>query len=400
MNNSISKYSAAPSLIGYLYQCRLALLESLRRLKTNPCLAVSIETLDDVVFEDRGTPKEILQVKHHVNHKASLTDSNNDLWKSIQIWIDLHQNGVAPSETIYCIMTTAEAPEGSAAYYLRSMTRDMDTAEKKLIQIAQKSKNKNNKQVYCSFLSMSEDLRHELLESVFIYDNCPQCDDLDQQLQEELYYACQRPKIEQFQTYLEGWWFQRILKSFYADQPQPIIAEELDSHINELREQFKSDALPIYDELKTATVDQELYQHYKFVHQLNLIGVKSRRISNAVNNYYRAFQQRSRWVREDLILTGDIEDYENKLIEEWEIRFEAMREEIGDDAAEKEKIKAAREIYAWVEQDANFPIRKRCHEEFITRGSYQILSDELKVGWHPEFTSRLADILGVKETVK
>ena len=400
MDNSISKYSAAPSLIGYLYQCRLALLESLRRLKTNPCLTISIETLDDVVFGDNGTPNEILQVKHHIKHKASLTDSNTDLWKTIRIWIDLHQSGATPSETIYCMMTTEEAPEGSAAYYLRSVTRDAAAAEKKLSQTAQVSKNKENKEVYCGFLSMSEDLRRDLLESIFIYDNCPHCDDLDQRLQEELYYVCQRPKIELFQAYLEGWWFLRILKSCYADQPIPILAEELDSHVNELREQFKSDALPIYDDLKTVTVDQGLYQHYKFVHQLNLIDVKSKRISNAVNNYYRAFEQRSRWVREDLILVGDIEDYEKKLIEEWETRFETMREDLGDNAAEQEKIEAARKIYAWIEQDANIPIRQRCQEEFITRGSYQILSDRLEVGWHPEFTSRLANILGVKEMVK
>jgi len=31
-----SQYSAAASLLGYIYQCRLALLESLKRLKSDP----------------------------------------------------------------------------------------------------------------------------------------------------------------------------------------------------------------------------------------------------------------------------------------------------------------------------------------------------------------------------
>jgi hypothetical protein len=51
-----SQYSAAASLLGYIYQCRLALLESLKRLKSDPDIAVAIETLDDVVFEKDGSP--------------------------------------------------------------------------------------------------------------------------------------------------------------------------------------------------------------------------------------------------------------------------------------------------------------------------------------------------------
>lgn len=400
MDNSVSKYAAGASLIGYLYQCRLALLETLRRLRTSPRFTVSIETLDDVVFGENGAPKEILQVKHKIKRKAHLTNTSTDLWKTIRIWVELYQSCVSSSEAIYCMMTTAEAPDKSAAYYLQPMTRDIAAAERTLIQTAQQSTNATNKEAYSSFLSMSEDLRHQLLESIFIYDNCPQCDDLDQKLQGELYYACQRSKIEQFQTYLEGWWFQRILKSLNANQHLPISCEELDSHLHELREQFKSDALPIYDELKTATADHRLYQNYVFVHQLNLIDVGSKRISYAVNNYYRAFEQRSRWIREDLILVGNIEDYDKKLIEEWEARFENMREDLGDEAVETEKVKAAREIYRWVEQSANYPIRQRCLEEFVTRGSYHMLSDRLDVGWHPEFPDRLKSILETKEAVK
>jgi len=167
-----------------------------------------------------------------------------------------------------------------------------------------------------------------------------------------------------------------------------------------LREQFKSDALPIHDDLKTATVDHELYHNYVFVHQLKLIEVGAKRIALAVNNYYRAFEQRSRWMREDLILVGDLEDYEKQLVEEWETYFETMREDLGDDATEREKIKAARAIYDWAEKKADIPIRPRCREPFVTRGSYHILSDRQEVGWHPEFRTRLVRLLEGKEVAQ
>jgi hypothetical protein len=61
-----SKHSAAPSMQGYLFQCRFALLEMLRRFPSNPLVSLTIETLDDVVFEKDGSPAEIIQLKHHI----------------------------------------------------------------------------------------------------------------------------------------------------------------------------------------------------------------------------------------------------------------------------------------------------------------------------------------------
>jgi hypothetical protein len=159
MNSTHSKYSATASLVGYLYQCRLALLETLKRLKTNPSLTVSIETLDDVVFECEGTPTEIIQVKHHINRQANLTDASSDLWKTIRIWCDLQQDGITQNGAVLCMMTTATAPEGSAADFLRADKRNITAAEKKLFQTAQTSVSQTNKEAYTSFLNLTPELR-------------------------------------------------------------------------------------------------------------------------------------------------------------------------------------------------------------------------------------------------
>ena len=396
INNGKTKYSASDSLVGYLYQCRLALLETLKRLKTNPRITVAVETLDDVVFETDGTPTEIIQVKHHINRQANLTDASTDIWKTIRIWCDFYQNGIPQSGTILCMMTTSRASEGSAAYYLRAENRDIAAAEKILLQTAQMSVSKENNEAYSSFSKLTSESRLELLRATLIIDQCPLNKDLDPYLQNEIGYVCQRSKIDQFLMYFKGWWFKRILKSLCSECSMPILGEELDLQLDELREQFKSDALPIHADLKTVTVDCKLYQNHTFVRQLELIDIGSKRISIAVNNYYRAFEQRSRWLREDLLLVGDIGDYERNLIEEWETHFETMREELGEDAAEQEKVKAARNIYNWVEKEADFPIRK-CQELFVTRGSYHILADKQKVGWHPEFQNRLKRLLEDKQ---
>lgn len=127
-----------------------------------------------------------------------------------------------------------------------------------------------------------------------------------------------------------------------------------------------------------------------------LAEVSHKRILSAVRDYYRAYEQRSRWVREDLLLTGELSKYERRLIEEWELVFDRAKDELGDEAAEELKTKMAKEIYAWVES-ADFPVRPRVREKSITRGSYHMLANSLRVGWHPDFERRLRAVLEAPE---
>jgi hypothetical protein len=72
-----------------------------------------------------------------------------------------------------------------------------------------------------------------------------------------------------------------------------------------------------------------------------------------------------------------------------------MKQKLPDKAIEDEKVKLAQEIYDWVEAQAQIPIREKCIENFITRGSYHMLADRGAVGWHPDFIERLEKIFGV-----
>ncbi len=147
-----TQYSASASLLGYIYQCRLALLEALKRLKSDPNIAVAIETLDDVVFEKDGTPTDVIQVKHHISRKANLTNASTDLWKTMRIWVDLYKENVTKEGSILCLMTTESAAQNSAAIHLRIENRNIAEAEKILLQTAQTSTNDTNKEAYTKFM--------------------------------------------------------------------------------------------------------------------------------------------------------------------------------------------------------------------------------------------------------
>ena len=81
-------FGASGSALGYLYQCRWALVTFLRRLAPGDTIDVAIEKLDDVSFEKNGTSIELIQTKHHVDTAANLTDNSPELWKSIRVWAE------------------------------------------------------------------------------------------------------------------------------------------------------------------------------------------------------------------------------------------------------------------------------------------------------------------------
>jgi CRISPR/Cas system type I-B associated protein Csh2 (Cas7 group RAMP superfamily) len=55
-----------------------------------------------------------------------------------------------------------------------------------------------------------------------------------------------------------------------------------------------------------------------FIEQLKLIALSDVRLKRAIRDYYRAYQQRAKWIREDLLYINELENYENKLVDEWQ----------------------------------------------------------------------------------
>ncbi len=397
----VNPYSAAPSALGYLYQVRYSLLEALSRLRKGREFIVTIETLDDVVFEDEGLPVELLQLKHHINTPANLTDASPDLWSSIRIWCDALTQGSLPPDTIFFLISTAQAPEGCSAYYLRpGEGRNPETAMARLNSTAAASTNRSNTAAYLAYKKLREDQRRSLLDQIHVLDGAPTISDLDPDLKELAYGFAPRKFLDSFLQRLEGWWYRRAIQHLSDGPAKPILSQELEAETASLREQFKAENLPVDDDIMSASVDASGYQNQLFVHQLNLIGISNGRIFNAIRNYFRAFEQRSRWVREDLLLVGELERYEDRLTEEWDIHFQIMADELGDEATEEAKKSSAQTLYKWVETGDHFQIRPGVNEPTISRGTYQLLSDAQRVGWHVDFQERLRQLLEETEASK
>ncbi len=391
-----NQFSAVNPALGYLYQVRAALLWSLQKLREDESFQVSIEVLDDVAFESNvGEPSTFLQTKHHANRLAALTDSCSDLWKTLRVWIEGTIAGNIPANAALQLITTGTAPANSAANKLKSFNRDAIGARALLDVIARTSTSKANDSAYRAYESLSAPQRLAILERVVVIDAAPTIGDIDQELRTVVFWAVDRVNQTPFLDRLEGWWFRRVIDQLIADPSARIGSIEIESEMSDLRDQFRQDSLPIDGDLLDFELDDatsEAHVNYRFVKQLDVIEAGKRRIASAIRDYYRAYEQRSRWVREDLVVQLDLKRYEKRLFEEWETVFDAVCDEVGLDATDAQRKKAARSILQWAER-ASIPIRPGVTEPFLCRGSLHMIADEGRIGWHPDFRAMLSTVL-------
>ncbi len=166
--------------------------------------------------------------------------------------------------------------------------------------------------------------------------------------------------------------------------------------VGEIREQFKRENLP--DEFFDAKVPDSKKKGddpRTFVKQLNLIEVSDKRVRYAQEDHFKAFEQRSKWVRRDLLGIDELHKLEGRLTEEWRRRFDIMLEGTDEDGSDRDLVRSGKALYTWVELDApNNPllfVRPEFRSSYMTRGSYHMLADQLRAGWHPQYDKLLGD---------
>jgi hypothetical protein len=394
MNGEQSKFEASASALGYAYQFRYALQRALEQVKYGLNWTIAIEAADDIeLWSQDGSELSQLKLRQQ---GTTLGDSDPDLWKTIRIWTEGYfAKKLDPTTTRFYLVTTAKVTERSVGALLSAdeSVRDTATARAKLDAVTRTSINKTNAEAYKSYRLLSLSQKQALLQSVYVIPQSDNIDEVRTNLKQAIRVGLREQHVEPVLERLEGWWFQQCIECMGKTR-SGIHAVDIENFVADLRDRFGPAALPIdQDILQGNTPDLAEFTDRTFYHQATLANISTNRILIAVRDYLRAVTQRTRWSRIGVLLPGELEDYERRLTEEWEIVFERLKNELGENAAEKEKIRIAKRIYGWAE-DANLaPLREKCTEGFVVRGTYHILSDQQRVGWHPDYVARLMALL-------
>jgi hypothetical protein len=236
--------------------------------------------------------------------------------------------------------------------------------------------------------------RAALVQAITVADGAANINELDKELKEALFWVLPgAARADAFLTYVKGWWLGIAIKLLCRELPG-FAATDMLNAVQDIRDQFGPEDLPRDldlpdpDEATTSAFAERL-----FVQQLELIAATRDQLAIAIRDYYRAFTQRSRWLRQELLGVDEIDRYEARLVDEWRFVFSNLSAELQPEAAELDKQRCGRRIFAHAAETAKARIRQRYDEPFMTRGTLHILSDGRKIGWHPEFEARLAALL-------
>lgn len=397
-------YSAGEQGLGYIYQARLALLHLLQLPEDT---AVLLEKDDDLDFIDGDGGKSLASLKHKAAGDR-LTDLSADFWKSVNIWLARYKrDGRAASNMRFLLFTTATV---SAKSFLARLLPDQPAAAGNAATLTEladaalaKSKSQIIGPVATEFNELSDSEKQDFLERILILDNSPRIGDIPATIRDKHMRSIRREHREFVFERLEGWWADAVIKQLTGARTEGIFGYEVSDKLSNFAEEYKADNLPITfrgrvpaDEIDTET-DSRL-----FVEQLREIGVSRNRIRSAILDYYRAFEQRSAWAREHLLVSGEVEEYEDRLADEWNRYKDVAFEKLKNDSAEDALREAGTTLYNWAQFETgkieSLRIRARVTEPYVLRGSFHILADskpEPRVYWHPRFLDRLGKVLGV-----
>ncbi len=400
------RFSAIEQGLGYIYQPRLALLR-LMELPENT--AVFLEKDDDLDFVDKDGSKHLASLKHKATGDR-LTDLSTDFWKSVRIWLARYKrDGCVASNMRLFLFTTGTVSDSSfLKAFLPGQGNTGDRSEA-LVEQAQEALSRSKSDVIGDIKKQFDKLtpteKQDFLDRILILDGSPRIEDIPEKIKDRHMRSIRREHRNAIFERLEGWWNDEVIMQLTGNRGEGIFGFEVSDKLSALSEEYKMDNLPITFRGKEPPAQIDTKSDPRtFVMQLREIGIGSSRIRNAILDYYRAFEQRSEWARENLLVSREIEDYEDRLVDEWSRYRDCVFEDLDENSAEDVLRQAGKELYRWADQQSgnveSLRIRARVTEPYITRGSFHILADAApapRVFWHPRFLDRLGKVLGVSK---
>jgi len=390
----MTESSASQNKLGYIYQIDYALYVLLNQ-DNRPETCLFIEKLDDIEVHDGGDIFECIQLKRTIE---PLKDSSRDLWKTIFNWIRLLEDEkIFLPNTLLILASIAKTPDGHIAAFLRPDNRNISEALRLLCEKSKdalrdgKEPEKNTIGYYKKkFYDLPDDDKKKLVEAIQILDESPDFEAIKEKIKASL-ITVRDYNRDAFYDNLMGWWYRKVVEHLQNRSLFPLQKRVLDDRLCVIGYEFGPDKLSNdYGDISLPIPPEVANGEMLFVRQLDIIGAK-RSLEDAKQDYVKATSQWSKWINERPEIADDLIQYDKKLINEWSSQrniilddFENNNDINVDEAIDNQQRELGRSIYKKI-YDFLEPIRSVA-QHYITRGSYHMLANRLKVGWHPRFT--------------
>lgn len=395
-----TSHAADAAALGFLYQAQYALLRLWNEQVDDA--AIYLETLDDVTLESSG--QTILeQLKHSLAEKPdAITVTSVSLWKTIKAWIDVLPK-LDLSSTWLHLVTVAEVSEKSELTALLDDTTDRaevlaalraeaqrvvderDHAQKAgIVPIPHEKRAKACK----AFLDLAETIQSDIVSRVRLKPGQDDIRKIEDQLAMALttVLAKDRPHIARS---LVEWWNRQIIHAHCGKREKAIPRFELIGQFTQIVADLKNDTL--VDHFASELPPSAYQSHAMVGDQLSLIDASEQWRKNVVMNEWRARESRSRWLNDNPRWRQRINQFDDRLVEEWGYRHSDMCLEC-EDQSDDFKKENGRKVLRWSFLEAPSVIERispTVESPSYVRGTFHTLSISGRVGWHPDYLKLL-----------
>lgn len=401
-NDKQSIHTADDAALGFYYQTFYALLTLLQQ--TSDEAAVCVEGLDDVVLVTNGESL-LIQLKHSMLHSsAPITVKSKSLWRTLKVWIDVIPQADL-STTSFHLVSVAQIGSDSPLALLKTTSSSADKtplvnaliAEAERVSADRKLAGEQGKKPLphkdrfagCeAFLELTSTMRVNLVGRITIQAGTPNITGIESQVCDQLNILPKAQRVAVAKR-LIGWWDREVVYSLCGKRDRLICFEEIQKAIIEFASDlFQEKLLPDFE---SAVPPKEYQPDGMLTKQIKLVSGFNSDISKAIREEWRAREQRSTWMNASPAMASKIDKYDQVLEEHWRDIHDLVVEECAE-KTDDEKSKKGLEVLRWSHDKAPEsvkPFSNGWNAPYYVRGSYQVLSIGLKVGWHPDFREKL-----------
>lgn len=398
LSSGSTGHEAGASALGFYYQAHYALLSLLRHPTDDS--AVSIERLDDVQLEVNGQHL-LIQLKHSLSKRPPpISLSSTALWKTIKAWIDTLPS-VSLASTRFHLIAVGAIPDGSPLLSLCEENNDRHSLLMAMTEEAQRVVDRRTTSTKTplpyvdrapgceAFLALSDSNRLNLLRQIEIFPNSPDITQIEALIAQHLKLTPveYRPSVTKR---LVEWWGLQVVHSLCGMRDRAISFTELQHMLMEIESDLVEDNLSW--EFEDAMFPPGHSPHGMLERQIALVNGSKVDLKRSTRDQWRAHGQRSSWVSDNPSMKLKVAKYDSRLIEYWSDLHEQMALDC-EDKDEAIKRESGLQLLRWAYDEApkNVEPISTPSRHFYIRGTYQTLSIDRRVGWHPDYIKLLED---------
>jgi len=404
----INDNAIAPSA-GYIFQFEKALL-MFPELDINDFL--SIEQVDDIAkLRENGTIILTVQVKHSISNSGSIfQDTSLALWRTLEIWISKLESGIFNNQTIFCFSSNKEIPKKLLLSSFKEKSFDEilvlinDLLDKQKAKLNTLKRTGNHIKRIISLIEFV--LKHQSAFKIIVQNIKFSIDsDSKANFLNKIHFNSRNKTQHQKDNCYEafyGWIVQNCMNKWKNGNEAVFSKTDFDTKYSQIVNNPTIVDAIFKAKKDFSDVDNLIFEKYKdtlFVKQIKDLTWRKSAKESAINDAILDFIY-SEIELKNIIDIGDytsqdFDDFTELCKRKWEEWYDSLVIRDLDDYTEAEKNRLAVDLFLKIMKQVEIKFGGNYqftdNTKYIQNGTFLKLSDEPRIGWHPEWEIKYFD---------